>query len=132
LPQFVHFRTVTDHQQVVFWRLAKKGPKELEKIDESFLPIESPHPYGHNGDCTWIYDNGAPGFSFHFTLLDMEEDYDYVYVKDATGATLATYTGTATEEFDSPCISTSTGAVQMTSDPAVKGQGFIIDSVTPC
>ena len=100
--------------------------------DNATLPIESPHPYGHNGDCTWIYDNGAPGFSFHFTLLDMEEDYDYVYVKDATGATLARYTGTATQEFDSPCISTSTGAVQMTSDPAVKGQGFIIDSVTPC
>jgi len=96
------------------------------------LPIESPHPYGNNGDCTWTYDNGQPGFSFHFTLLDMEEDYDYVYVKDADGNVLATYTGTASGEFDSPCIPTSTGSVQMVTDPGVKAQGFTINAVNPC
>ena len=26
------------------------------------LPIESPHPYGNNGDCTWTYTNGQAGF----------------------------------------------------------------------
>ena len=57
------------------------------------LPIESPHPYGNNGDCTWTYDNGSAGFKFHFTLMDMEQDFDYVYVKDAAGNVLNTYTG---------------------------------------
>ena len=44
------------------------------------LPIQSPHPYGNNGDCTWTYSNGTAGFRFHFSLMDMEQDYDYVYV----------------------------------------------------
>ncbi|MGH3333043.1 MAG: M4 family metallopeptidase [Nocardioidaceae bacterium] len=96
------------------------------------LPIESPHPYGNNGDCTWTYDNGSAGFKFHFTLMDMELDYDYVYVKDANGNLLNTYTGTIAGGFDSACIPTSTGSVQMVTDPAVTGQGFTIDSVTPC
>ncbi|QNN53446.1 M4 family metallopeptidase [Nocardioides mesophilus] len=96
------------------------------------LPIESPHPYGNMGDCTWTYDNGTAGFSFHFTLLDLEKDYDYVYVKDGNGTTLATYTGTANGEFDSPCITTPTGSVQLVSDPAVTAQGFTVSSVNPC
>lgn len=99
--------------------------------DTATLPIESPHPYGHNGDCTWTYDNGSAGFAFHFERLEMELDYDYVYVKDGDGNVLATYTGTASD-FLSPCIPTPTGKVQMTSDPAVKEWGFRIDSVVPC
>ena len=96
------------------------------------LPIESPHPYGNNGDCTWTYNNGSAGFKFHFTLMDMEQDYDYVYVKDAAGNVLNTYTGSIPGGFTSACVPTSSGQVQMTSDAAVTGQGFTIDSVTPC
>ncbi|HET6626761.1 MAG TPA: M4 family metallopeptidase [Nocardioidaceae bacterium] len=107
-------------------------PPACKDVPDASLPIESNHPYSHNVDCTWTYDNGAAGFSFHFTLLDMEEDYDYVYVKDADGTILDTYTGTANGEFDSSCIPTSTGSVQMVTDPAVKGAGFTVDSVTPC
>jgi bacillolysin len=95
------------------------------------LPIESPHPYGNNGDCTWVYDNGTAGFSLHFSLLDLEEDFDYLYVKDGNGNTVATYTGTDAA-FDSPCITTPTVSVQLVTDPAVTGQGFTIDAVKPC
>ena len=97
------------------------------------LPIESPHPYGNMGDCTWTYDNGTAGFSFHFTLLDVEKNFDYVYVKDGNGTILATYTGTKHGPgFDGPCISTSTGSIQLTSDQSVTGQGFTVDAVNPC
>ena len=97
------------------------------------LPFESPHPYGNNGDCTWTYNNGTAGFTFHFTLLDTEKDYDYVYVKDAAGNVLATYTGTKrTGGFYGPCIPTSTGSVQLASDPGVTAQGFTVDAVKPC
>ncbi|MGI8900571.1 MAG: M4 family metallopeptidase, partial [Nocardioides sp.] len=99
---------------------------------DATLPIESPHPYGNNGDCTWVYDNGSAGFKFHFTLLDVEEDYDYVYVKDGNGVVLEAYTGTVSGEFDSPCIGTPTGSVQLTTDQSVTAQGFTIDSVEPC
>ncbi len=98
------------------------------------LPIESPHPYGNNGDCTYTYDNGAAGFQFHFSLLDTEEDYDYVYVEDAAGAKLATYTGNLTGSggFYGPCIPTSKGTVHLVSDPGVTAQGFTVDAVRPC
>jgi bacillolysin len=100
--------------------------------DSATVPFESPHPYGNLGDCTWTYDNGTAGFSFHFSLLDTEAGYDYVYVKDADGNILATYDGTYRRGVDSPCITTSTGSVQLVSDPAVTAQGFIVDAVNPC
>jgi hypothetical protein len=44
---------------------------------------------------------------------------------------MATYTGTKRRGFDSPCITTSVGSVRLVSDPAVTGQGFVIDAVNP-
>ncbi len=98
------------------------------------LPFESPHPYGNNGDCTWTYDNGSPGFAFHFSLLETEAGYDYVYVKDADGNVLATYDGThpLPGGVTTPCIPTSTGSVQLVTDAAVVDQGLTVDAVEPC
>lgn len=63
-----------------------------------------------------------------------EADYDYVYVKDAAGTILATYHGDATVAgpITSPCITSSTGSVQFTSDAAVTAPGFTVDAVQPC
>jgi Zn-dependent metalloprotease len=99
--------------------------------DDAQLPIQSPHPYGNNGDCTWTYNNAAGGYTFHFSQFDLEEDFDYLYVRDAGGNLLATYTGTL-GEFSSPCISTPTASVQLVTDPGVTAQGFTIDRVDPC
>ncbi len=98
------------------------------------LPFGTPHPYGNNGDCTWTYTNSSAGFTFHFSLLSTEADYDYVHVKDASGNILATYSGDATVAgpISSPCIPTSTGSVQFTSDAAVTAPGFTVDAVEPC
>ena len=98
------------------------------------IPFESPHPYGNNGDCTWTYDNGSAGFAFHFSLLETEAGYDYVYVKDANGNVLATYDGThpLPGGVTSPCIPTSVGSVQLVTDQAVTDQGFTVDAVEPC
>jgi bacillolysin len=100
--------------------------------DDATIPFESPHPYGNNADCTWTYDNGTGGFAFHFSLLDTEKDFDYVFVKDGNGAVLATYTGLARRGATSPCITTPTGSVQLTSDSSVVAQGFIVDAVVAC
>jgi bacillolysin len=107
-------------------------PPPCEGSPDAAIPFESPHPYGNNGDCTWTFDNGSPGFAFHFSLLDTEKDFDYVHVKDANGTTLATYTGTFRRAVTSPCIPTSTGSVQLTTDGGVTAQGFIVDAVEPC
>jgi len=95
------------------------------------LPFGTPHPYGNGGDCRWTYDNGSAGFKFHFSLLDTEKDYDYVYVEDGNGNVLATFTGTV-HHVASPCLPTSTGSVHFTSDGGVVAQGFTVDAVDPC
>ena len=98
------------------------------------LPFESPHPYGNNGDCTWTYDNGSPGFAFHFSMLETEAGYDYVYVKDADGNVVARYDGThpLPGGVTTPCIPTSVGSVQLVTDQAVTDQGLIVDEVQDC
>jgi bacillolysin len=98
------------------------------------IPFESPHPYGNNGDCTWTYDNGSAGFAFHFSLLETEAGYDYVYVKDADGNVIATYDGThpLPGGVTTPCIPTSVGSVQLVTDMSVTDQGFTVDAVEPC
>jgi bacillolysin len=100
--------------------------------DTATIPFETPHPYGNNGDCTWTYDNGTGGFAFHFSLLDTEEDFDFVFVRDGNGTLLETYTGFHRRGATTPCITTPTGSVQLTTDPAVVAQGFIVDAVVPC
>jgi len=99
---------------------------------DATIPFGTPHPYGNNGDCRWTYDNGSPGFRFHFSLLDTEKDFDYVYVEDADGNVLATYTGTIHHPKPSPCIPTSTGSIHFTSDGSVTAQGFTVDAVEAC
>lgn len=96
------------------------------------IPFESPHPYGNNANCTWTYDNGTGGFAFHFSLLDTEEDFDFVRVLDGNGNTLVTYTGLQRRGATSPCITTPKGSVRLTSDSSVVAQGFIVDAVVPC
>ena len=53
-------------------------------------------------------------------------------MKDADGNVLATYTGLVHHPITSPCIPTSTGSVQFTSDQAVTAEGFTVDAVEPC
>ncbi|MEU4195709.1 M4 family metallopeptidase [Kribbella sp. NPDC026611] len=96
------------------------------------IPFGSPHPYGNNADCTWVYANGTGGFAFHFSLLDTEKNFDYVTVSDAAGNVLATYTGTYHHAVTSPCISTPTGSVHLSSDSGVTAQGFTVDAVVAC
>ena len=96
------------------------------------LPFGSPHPYGNNADCTWIHDNGSGGFRFRFSLLDTEENFDYVYVRDGNGRLLNTYTGTYDAPVLSACIPTRKGIVQLVSDGSVTARGFTVDATTPC
>lgn len=62
------------------------GPVQLGTV------FSTPHPYGNNGDCTWTYTNSSGrSFAFVFDRLATEKDYDYVFVKDAAGNTVADY-----------------------------------------
>jgi hypothetical protein len=111
---------------------ATPPPPPCVSDPDATIPFGSPHPYGNNADCTWVYDNGSGGFAFHFSLLDTEKNFDYVTVSDANGNVLATYTGTFHHPVTSPCISTPTGSVRLTSDSGVTAQGFTVDAVVAC
>ncbi len=107
-------------------------PPPCVSDSDAKVAFESPHPYGNNGDCTWTYSNGSPGFQFHFSLLDTEAGYDYVRVKDADGNVLASYDGSYRRGATSPCIPTPSGSVQLVTDAAVTAPGFTVDAVRPC
>ncbi|MFI7064689.1 M4 family metallopeptidase [Kribbella sp. NPDC050124] len=111
---------------------ATPPPPPCVSDPDADIPFESPHPYGNNGDCTWTYDNGTAGFAFHFSLLDTEKNFDFITVSDGNGDVLATYTGLDRNGATSPCISTPTGSVRLTTDGSVVAQGFIVDAVVAC
>jgi Zn-dependent metalloprotease len=96
------------------------------------IPFESDHPYTNNLDCTWTYDNGSPGYALHFSLLDVEESFDFVTVTDGNGAVVAQYTGTFRRGVTTPCISTNVSNVRLETDGSVVGDGFIVDAAVPC
>ena len=96
------------------------------------LPFESAHPYADNSDCTWTFDNGSPGFAFHFSDLSVESDYDFVVVRDGDGNVLGVYSGDWGPDAPPTCIPTSTGMVQLFTDSSVVDRGFVVDAVHPC
>lgn len=100
--------------------------------DTAEIPFSSSNPYGNNGDCTWTYDNGTGGFALHFSLLDVEKDYDYVYVRDGDDNVIATYTGLYRKGVTTPCITTPIAKVNLVTDPGVVDRGFTVDAVVPC
>jgi len=111
--------------------VASPPPPPCPAVTTVSGPFESEHPYRNDQNCSWTY-TGTPGFAFHFSVLDVEKDYDYVYVKDGNGTVLATYTGLSRRAVTSPCIPTATGTVQLVTDPGVTAQGFVVDAITDC
>lgn len=95
------------------------------------IPFESLHPY-ENRDCSWTYDNGTANFALHFSLLDVEKNFDYVRILDGNGVELAAYTGNVRRGVTTPCITTSSVKVVLDADPAVVAQGFIVDAAVAC
>ena len=56
--------------------------------------ISSPHPYSERYDNTWIISYpGAKRIKVHFSKLDTEEDFDFVYLYDKNDNKIATYSG---------------------------------------
>ena len=58
-------------------------------------PIESPHPYSDNfsGQVQIVAPEGATEMKLHFTRIDVEQNYDFVVVRDEAGTKLAEWTG---------------------------------------
>jgi len=90
--------------------------------------VDSPHSYTNNYNNTYTYTKiGAQKVSVHFTRLETETGYDFVYIKDKNGNVIAKYDGTKSSfwaEVDGDTIN-----VNLVSDYSVTAYGYTIDQV---
>ncbi|MDT0630459.1 M4 family metallopeptidase [Rubrivirga sp. S365] len=90
--------------------------------------IQSPHPYSNSLNNTKSYSkSGAQRVAMYFERFELEANYDYVYVKDQSGTTRATYTGTKDAFWaivDGPVISAN-----LVTDRSVTGYGYRVTRV---
>ena len=68
------------------------GPQTCN-VPDAVIPFQSANPYGNLIDCTWTYNNGSPDFSLHFSVGELELNYDYLYIYDGNDNLLETLTG---------------------------------------
>jgi len=99
---------------------------------DASIPFESDHPYANNQDCTWTYDNVSANFRLHFSLFNVETDFDFVFVVEGDGDTVDTLTGNFPGGLTTGCITTSTVDVRLVTDPLVVRPGFTVDAVVSC
>jgi len=97
-------------------------------------PINSPHPYPNNYDNYWgIYHPNAAYMRVHFSVIDVESDYDFVYVGDsdlASGWYYEDFTGYGTNIWSSwiPLLYDNVLGVRFVSDYIYTDWGFTVDS----
>ena len=94
--------------------------------------IESPHPYTNNYNNTWSYtnpDTNATASRIHFSRIETEPNYDYVYVRDASNNQINRWDGTHASGEWSSTVPGRTVKVQLTSDGSVTAWGFCVDRI---
>jgi len=111
-------------------------PQKVEPKAVVDAYISSPHPYANNMDQSY-YVYGPPENNWmciHFSQINTESGYDYVYVYDNDGTLLNTYSGsyggTYTDWGDGP-----TFRVRFVSDVSNTDYGFDVDYIQvggPC
>ncbi len=96
---------------------------------ESYI-VESSHPYTNNYDYTWtITEPGATQIRVHFTKIDTEQNYDFVYVYDYAGAQLHKLSGLYSSGGWSSWSTGETIQVRLDTDYSVTDWGFAIDQI---
>ncbi len=90
--------------------------------------VQSAHPYEDNADEMWTIDGGASAnrIRVHFTQLDMEPGFDWVWVLDGDENMVESYTG-PDSDFWSPWVTGHIAKIELTSDYGNTGWGFAID-----
>lgn len=98
------------------------GPTVIDvAVGETFA---SDHPYADNSNITWeVSSPGASSITLDFSQMDMERNYDYVYIKDGNDNVVATYTGRYAQGV-SVTVNGDVARVNLVSDQSVTKQGF--------
>lgn len=91
--------------------------------------VETPHPYNDNETTTYtVTVPNAKKFAVLFEQFELENDYDFVTMKDSTGREIGKWTGDHSGEF-SPTVQGDTLTLEFTSDGSANKYGFLINKV---
>ncbi|MHA1770735.1 MAG: CUB domain-containing protein, partial [Candidatus Thorarchaeota archaeon] len=102
---------------------------QVTRTVESYV-VESAHPYSNNFDYTWtITKAGASQIRVHFSQIDVESNYDFVYVYDYAGSQLHKLTGLYSDGGWSSWSYGDTIKVRLDTDYSVTKWGFAIDQI---
>jgi len=108
------------------------------KVHEFVLQVtdavlaESLHPYLPNTDQTWTINNSDPvaaATEIHFTQVEVEEGFDYVYVRDGSGNVIQTLSGSYPSGGWSNTVPGKVVQVRLTSDESYEYYGFLVDEL---
>lgn len=90
---------------------------------------ETAHNLPNNFDDTREFHfDGATYIKIHFTKIDMESGYDYIYVKDRYGTTIHTYTGVHNDLW-TDWISGDKININTVTDYSVTSWGYKVDQI---
>ncbi len=97
---------------------------------EAPAAIESAHPYASNLSETFEVNapEGTSRMRLQFSRIDLELNYDFLEVRDSSGAVVARYTGSQGETV-TPEIIGNRATLHLTSDASVTRWGFALDRI---
>ena len=98
--------------------------------------VESSHPYENNTSQTWTVtnpDTNAQSTRVHFSRVEVQDNHDYLILKDNTGQEHQRITGNYPSGLWSGPVPGSVVQVQLVTDSSVTRWGFCLDQVeTTC
>jgi hypothetical protein len=123
-----HIATSSGYHFVRVSRYSGSGTYSLTvSVSTTGALAESPHPYPNNYDHTWtITEPGAGKIRVHFSQLDTESGWDYVYIYDENNNLEESYTGSYRDIWTS-WVAGSTIKIRLVSDGSITAYGFTVD-----
>ncbi len=102
----------------------------LESLTVVPYDLQSAHPYSNNFDYTWsLKKDGATQIRVHFTRIDTERYYDYVYVYDYNNNRLHSLSGLYSSGGWTQWSYGDTIKIRLDTDYMITDWGFAIDQV---
>lgn len=106
------------------------GPTMPAEDTDTAIDIQSTHPYANGASLSFEVEAppGTARMRLRFSRIDLEPNYDFLDVRDASGAVVARYTGAHSETL-TPEITGARATLHLTSDASVNRWGFALDRI---
>ncbi|MBD1372811.1 M4 family metallopeptidase [Hazenella sp. IB182357] len=109
---------------------SSSGSEQESKWNYETKSFETPHPYSNNynnGNSHTYTKAGAQKVALHFSSLETESGYDFVYIKDKNGSVKETYSGSKSAFW--VIVDGDTITSNLVTDSSVNANGYVIDQV---